>query len=486
MRRITHILTITMSAVLLSSTIIVSNKVPANADAANAPSLIISQLKITSSNGQFVSLYNTTNTTIDMSKYQLEYFNNYDLAKASSSRLISLSGLVPPHGYFMVNDSTLQLCYQMTVDSVSLGLSSTAGMVEILSYGQSGVGASVSSGVQDYVAWSKTAAVGAQTLPTNTSAFLERQPSDGTHNPNVLSPGGGTWLSVQPSDSNACTIVASSSGTVVQTGLSQLLSPTEPEATITSLTDSSVSATTASLPSTDVGLKAPEITEILPNPAGTGNDATDEYVELYNANIVPFDLSGFSVQAGLTTLYTFTFPTGVTLPAKSFTVYYASDTHITMSNGGGQVKLLDPFKNSIATTAVYATAADGQAWALANGKWYWTTTPTPGAANNITQPVSKKKASSAKTATKSKKTTAQAKASKTKKSKALASSKLAANASSDVAQVTPVHVWTLALVLTLALLYGAYEYRRDLANYLYRFRKHPKDRRPDRAQSERR
>src|SRR4051794_23116607 len=85
----------------------------AAAEAANAPPLIISQLKVTSSNGQFVPLYNNTNTTLDMSKYQLEYFNHYDLTKSTSSKLISLSGLVPPHSYFMVNDSALLLCYQL-------------------------------------------------------------------------------------------------------------------------------------------------------------------------------------------------------------------------------------------------------------------------------------------------------------------------------------------------------------------------------------
>src|SRR4051812_3057841 len=81
------------------------------ADSANAPSLVISQLKITSANGQFVTLYNATNGALDMSRYQLEYFNNYDLAKSTSSRLIALSGTVPPHGYFMVIDSALLLCY---------------------------------------------------------------------------------------------------------------------------------------------------------------------------------------------------------------------------------------------------------------------------------------------------------------------------------------------------------------------------------------
>jgi len=44
------------------------------ADRASSPSLAVSQLKITSSNGQFITLYNATSSALDMSKYQLEYF----------------------------------------------------------------------------------------------------------------------------------------------------------------------------------------------------------------------------------------------------------------------------------------------------------------------------------------------------------------------------------------------------------------------------
>src|SRR6478736_3059662 len=95
------------------------------------PQIIIAQIKITSSNGQFITLYNNTNATIDLSTIQLQYFNNFDLLKATSGKLISLSGKVPAHGYAEVDDGPIQACYQMTVNSVSLGLSSTAGFVQV-------------------------------------------------------------------------------------------------------------------------------------------------------------------------------------------------------------------------------------------------------------------------------------------------------------------------------------------------------------------
>ena len=148
MRRIQSISRVVVAAVCLCS-VLVSQQLPVRVAAAGTPSLVISQLKITSSNGQFVTLYNATSTALDMSKYQLEYFNNYDLSKSTSSRLIALSGIVPPHGYFMINDNAMLLCYQLTVNAASLGFSSTAGMVAIVSMDQTSPGGLISPQIQD-------------------------------------------------------------------------------------------------------------------------------------------------------------------------------------------------------------------------------------------------------------------------------------------------------------------------------------------------
>ena len=467
MRRIKAVFQAGSAVIVVASSLAVGLPAPARADTAHAPSLVISQLKITSSNGQFITLYNSTGATLDMSKYQLEYFNNYDLGKATSSKLISLSGLVPPHGYFMVNDDSLLLCYRLSVDSVSLGLSSTTGMVEVLGFNQAAPGGSISPDLQDYVSWSKTAATGAQTLPSNTNAFLQRQPVDAGNNPAVNSPGVGSWQTVQPDSNDACNLVGANGTTTIPTGLGQLLPSVEPAADVVILngdTDSGVPALAAVMPASDIGLMSPNITELLPNPTGTGNDATDEFIELYNPNNVAFDLSGFGLQVGTTALHSFTFPTNTLLPPQGFTAFYSSSTGLSLSNSGGQVKLLDPFGSSIAATAVYGTAKDGQAWALADGKWYWTTKLTPGAKNVINQPpASKKTAAKAK----SSKAAAKAKSSKIKTAAAISSPN-----SDDPASTTPIHAWTLALVAGLALLYGAYEYRTDLANRIYQLRRY--------------
>jgi hypothetical protein len=439
------------------------------AHAADAPSLVISQLKITSSNGQFVTLYNATNTELDMSKYQLEYFNNYDLSKATSSKLIALSGTLPSHSYYVVNDDSLLLCYQLTVDSISLGLSSTAGMVEVLAFNQNGPGGSVTPALQDYVGWSKTAASGAQTLPSSVGAFLQRQPTDAQHNPNIITAGAGSWLSVQPDDNNPCNLVSTANTSIdIPTGFSQLLPGSEPSATIINIAAESGQAA-PSLPASDIGLMAPSVTELLPNPEGTGNDNTDEFIELYNPNTKAFDLSGFILQTGLTTTHNFTLPPGTNLPAHGFAAFYSAKTGLSMSNTGGQSKLLDPFGNSISASGAYGTAKDGQTWALAKGKWYWTSQPTPGKANIIKQPADSKKSS--------KKTSAKTKGASTKTAAHLSSNGSAADESS----MTPIHPWVLALIGGLALLYGTYEYRSDVANYLHQLRRNLAARRGDRG-----
>lgn len=478
------------TGVVLCGLLVASRPLIVQADTALAPSLVVSQLKITSNDGQFVTLFNNTNTTLDMSKYQLEYFNNYDLSKATSSRLIALSGMVPPHSYYMVNDSALLLCYRLTINSVSLGFSSTAGLIQVLALQQVTPGGAIRSVLQDYVGWSKAAVLGSQQLPTNVNAFLQRQPIDSQNNPKIFSSGSGSWLSVQPDSNNACGLVTNTSLPVaVSTGLNQLLPPSEPPATIVSLNESEVGAAetapTGVLPASDIGLKAPQITELLPNPIGTSNDSTDEFIELYNPNNVSFDLSNFALQSGVTSLHKYVFPVGTMLPPKAFIAYYSDTTNLSLSNEAGQVKLLDPYGSAIVATNAYSAAKDGQSWALANGKWYWTTQATANGANVIKQPAarktatSKNKAASAKTKTSA--TVAKVKGAKT--TKQIKPTALAGSIKEDPVK-TPIHPKVLALIASLALLYGAYEYRADMANTIYQLRRYAKARRTNRSSVE--
>lgn len=460
MRRILQNLRV-MFAVICCCVVLVGQQSPVRVTAADTPSLVISQLKITSSNGQFVTLYNATDTALDMSKYQLEYFNSYDLSKATSSKLIALSGVVPPHGYFMINDNAMLLCYQLTINSASLSFSSTSGILAVLSLDQTRPGGVVMPKVEDFVGWSKTPISGVQTLPSDTNSFLQRTPVDLFNNPDVNQPGNGDWQTVQPEPNDPCQLISKvgSTSTPAPTGLVKLL-PASNEVPATILSVASSGKITPYIPASDIGLAPPSISELLPNPIGTGNDKTDEFIELYNPNNTSFDLSGFILQTGLTKTYNYTFPQGTKISGKSFLSVYSADSRLTLSNTSGQARLLDPFGGSLTSSSVYGSAKDGQAWANGKGKWYWTTSPSPGKPNIIKEPESSRK---------SKKSTGTVKGANTKK----IASNIGANNGGfeEEPQSTPIHTGILVFVGCLALLYGAYEYRADIANRLHQLRR---------------
>jgi len=232
------------------------------------------------------------------------------------------------------------------------------------------------------------------------------------------------------------------------------------------------------VPLSDVGLEAPQITEILPNPAAPRTDANDEFIELYNGNDQEYDLTGFALSAGSKQ---YVFPAGTIMQAQSFMAWYSRDTHLGLANSGGSASLFDPFGNIIGQTGQYNTAKDGKAWALANGTWQWTDVVTPGTENVIHMATNLGKASvntstqkiitAKKAVAGAAKTTKVAKTTAGKLSKQVPH-KTQAPTMQNTADVrkTPLHIQAIALIGACALLYGAYEYRRDVANRFHQFR----------------
>ncbi|HSX35339.1 MAG TPA: lamin tail domain-containing protein [Patescibacteria group bacterium] len=259
--------------------------------------------------------------------------------------------------------------------------------------------------------------------------------------------------------------------------------------------DSAPTVLTPSIPAADVGLLGPQLSELLPNPAPPGLDASDEFIELYNPNPVVFDLSGFRLQVGLGTLHQYTFPAGTQLPALSFVGFYSATTKLSLSNSGSQAKLLDPRGATVVVSDAYGVAKDGQAWVFANNTWQWTTAPTPGVVNVVRRPavaLKKPSATQAKSAVKGAKTT-KAATTKKKSNAKPAVKKLAATTTAATTPVgsasapsQPLHLTVLAVIVALAVLYGAYEYRSDVANYYQRVFRNRSARREARRSSPRR
>jgi hypothetical protein len=243
-------------------------------------------------------------------------------------------------------------------------------------------------------------------------------------------------------------------------------------------------------PQTNAGLLAPRITELLPNPAAPQSDDTDEFVELYNPNDSAFDISGFVLEVGLTTKHRYVFPDGTQLAAVSWAVFYARDTGLSLSNSGGAARLFDTANVAVSAVDPYGAAAEGQAWAYDAGVWQWTTTPTPGAPNvvmslpmvikkTVATAAVKKPVAVKAAATKAPKqqTTKAAKQPKASKTQTAAMAPVAAE------RRNPLHIGVLAAVGSFAILYGAYEYRSDIANKLHQLRRYRADRRKDRPRA---
>lgn len=270
-------------------------------------------------------------------------------------------------------------------------------------------------------------------------------------------------------------------------GAGDITSPTDEPVAILLPSESPVSSTgttssvNASIPAADRGLQSPQITELLPNPGSPNTDAADEFVELYNNNDATFDLSGFMLYIGSTGSKHVTFPDGTTIAPHSFKAFFSSELHLSLSNSSGKVALVDPLGNQLYATDEYGAAKDDVAWALAQGKWQWTTRPTPGATNSIAAPATAtKKAATSKA--KTTKTSAKSATTKQKTAKAATVSDIAV--ANSLQPDTPLHPLTLAVVGSFALLYGAYEYRRDLANRFHQFRSYRTARRAARAKLE--
>ena len=446
--------------------------------AATPPGLSLAEIKITGN--EFIFLQNNSGASIpDLSKYWLYVFNNVNpLASGVSSSSQQLpAGSLAAGQTVLLSASGGNTCGAAITAKLNLSLNDSGGFLEVIQ--TDFIGGQLTQTAGDSVSWSSgtnSAAGMISNVPNNTSA-----PNGAYYR--YQNSGSGTaylWQFANLDAANSCQLNVTISGATVSgpSGIgSQLLPGSAPPVTIVSLSDDSSTTTGDSLPAADIGLETPQINEVMPNPAEPQTDNEDEFIEIYNSNDVAFDLTGFKLQTGTTSLHNYSFPAGRNLPAKSFTAFYSIDTNLSLSNSSGQVRLLDPAGNVIGQTDAYSNAPDGQSWALANGTWYWTLTPTAGSANVINQPLSVKKLSTSPSpssgATAKKTSSAKSSSGSTPKVKA-ASTTTANNAkpSTPSKNSSPLHPLVLAGIGAGALGYGAYEYRNDLANRYYQLRRY--------------
>lgn len=431
-----------------------------------ADAVMIVELQTGSSSSsaeEFVELYNAGTAAVDVSQYKLEYYSATS-SFATPSRSIPLHGTLYPGKYYLV--ASTGYLTDKAYDSFSSGFAATGGHIQLISPDPADNNKDV---VHDLVGW------GAATHPE-----MEATPA----------PDAGSSLTRKKdlndhfidTDNNLDDFAINALPTPTADNIAPDDNPDTPPDT---------SGTDEELPPPVSQLLPLQITELLPNPAPPASDSTDEYVEIYNPNAEAVDLSGYKLQTGNSYSYSYTFTSG-TIGASSYEAFLVTETGTLLANTSGKARLIDPIGNIVSETEDYEDAADGLAWALLSAGWLWTTNPTPDAANILAAPAVKAATTSSTTKPKTTKTTT--KKPKTVK-KATSAKKTAApkKAASSVQAGQPqeatvieepsaIHPGILAGVSALAVGYAAYEYRHDMANRIYQFRRYREARRAARKE----
>ncbi len=440
------------------------------------PGLAIAQIKMTGD--EFVVLQNNTAAAItDLSSYWLYAFNKTSpaLAGATSSGQQLPVGQLDPGQAIRLSDKGGATCGAQITGNLTLSFGDSNGYLSVVK--QTADGSALTQTPGDHVAWGTDTSIKPSTV-----GDIAKVPANTTEPLGMYYRTATGWQLADLDAATACQLnVTAVTGTPpVAVSTAPAKPGTPPPATIVSVASAEPDSTT--LPADNTGLSAPQITELLPNPTGTGNDDTDEFIELYNPNDTEFHLVGYALQTGTTTKHKYVFPDGTVLPPKSFTAFNSANTGLSLSNTSGQAELLDPAGASLGVTSQYDTAKDGLTWALADNKWYWTAVATPNAANVIQQASTQSKIKST-TKTSSSSAVKGASTSASGTANAAKTTEAAATGNAADAQKAPIHPYILAAIGALAVGYGVYEYRHDLGNRLHELRRNRAARRAARPQA---
>jgi len=367
----------------------------------------------TSSNDEFIELYNTGSNSINLQDWKLD--DQYP--GGSAEYTITDNLIIEPYHYLTFSKPQTHISLNDTGDYVRLIQPDDNVLDETPNYGSAEKGYSYSL-IDDQWQWSLRITknqVNVLELPeeeeeedeVEVELFLD---FDELESASVLL----TWAINVPNKINNITIYQSGQeekfgqliATVSAKDEEYLIENLEPGAkyffTITSslpiqsslIESNQIEITTLGETINNVGLPGQiKITEILPNPAA----GQDEFIELYNPTEEMVNIAGWRLVDASSRSYTInsldlppiTITTlqnnSVILSSHQYILLEQNVTNLHLNNSGGEELYLLDTEDNIIDSILYAeNAKRGYVYVLApNEKWFWSDEMTPGEANDI-------------------------------------------------------------------------------------------------------
>jgi hypothetical protein len=440
---------------VVALTILISTALPCTVNATGSPLPLISELMTATSasaSQEFIELYNPSAMAVPLTGWTIEYKSATSADITTSwSKKATLTASIPGYGFYLIAPKE---SYPLADLNWTGAMAASAGVIRLKN--DAGV-------VIDTLGYGSTA-IGAETLPAAapaTGQSIERLPGRLSE----------TRGNDQDTNSNALDFIIRQVPDPQTTA-----SPVEHNDTPTA--DNIDTSVTDDVP-TYLPLL---ITELLPNPMSPLTDSEDEFIELYNPNDVAVDVTGYKLQGGTNFRGSYTL-TSQSVASHAYLLLTSSQTHISLTNSGGAVRLLDPEGALLDQSADYDAADDGLSWSLVNDIWQWSLQTTPGQPNQLVVPIiaspATNKAATPKKAAAKKATPAKPKASKTPAKPKVAKPKAAKKPTTKIPiQVAAASVrlstWLIIALAIFTIGYACYEFRDDIHHYYRKLRRHPK------------
>lgn len=114
-----------------------------------------------------------------------------------------------------------------------------------------------------------------------------------------------------------------------------------------------------------------------------GQDAQEEWIELFNQNDFGVDISFWQLKDTAGSVKTYTFPADSQIKAKGFLLLPRPTTKITLNNDADGIELFNPAGN-VTDFIQYSGSKNAQTYNRTDqGEWFWSANITPGSENNL-------------------------------------------------------------------------------------------------------